>query len=313
MNTVEFVDGGAPGISAALLNEPFQIKTPSNDNGNIVVTIGTGRANFGSLPLVEKLTDSQLIITSPTINTTYYIFLKSDGTFVSNVSSDPQDGQVLLGAVVVGETLNTLSKLDLRGMLPGCYGTVPSLIVKNRTGNTPFVDFFTSGNSNYDARISCSGGNTTAGNGDINFAGKYIRINDEELNKWATLGDTVLYTANAERSAPYGSSFSKRFRVKYPGNYRIHAELRTNTIGWGATVTATARGVSSSAFSGLTTYTGANIDLIGVGANELISVTVTVGGDYYHQGATGYMKNVSLRCNYINYDPNNYTYGMVVD
>ncbi len=123
MNTVEFIDGNAPGISAALLNEPFHVKGASYDPvmDQITVTIGSGRAGFGFTTIIEKLTDSTLIITGPSINTEYYIFLQRDSTtpFKSATSIISLDGEVLLGKVSVGETKSSLTRYDLRGMLPG--------------------------------------------------------------------------------------------------------------------------------------------------------------------------------------------------
>ncbi len=120
MNTVEFVDGNAPGISAALLNEPFHLKGASYDEGVITVTIGPGRANFGGglSGIVEKLSDSSLTISTPAVNTTYYIFIESDGTFSYDTSSLPKMG-VLIGSVATGDPVTILTRDDLRGILPG--------------------------------------------------------------------------------------------------------------------------------------------------------------------------------------------------
>ncbi len=120
MNTVEFVDGNAPGISAALLNEPFHLKGASYDEGVITVTIGPGRANFGGglSGIVEKLTDSTLTISTPVVNTIYYIFIENDGSFSYNTSSLPKMG-VLIGSVATGDPVTILTRNDLRGILPG--------------------------------------------------------------------------------------------------------------------------------------------------------------------------------------------------
>lgn len=120
MNTVEFVDGNAPGISAALLNEPFHLKGASYDEGVITVTIGPGRANFGGglSGIVEKLSDSTLTISAPAVNTTYYIFIEPDGSFSYDTSSLPKMG-VLIGSVATGDPVTILTRDDLRGILPG--------------------------------------------------------------------------------------------------------------------------------------------------------------------------------------------------
>jgi hypothetical protein len=120
MNTVEFVDGSAPGISAALLNEPFHLKRASYDGGIITVTIGPGRANFGGgvSGIIEKLSDSTLTISTPVPKTTYYIFIQYDGSFFYSSSSLETTG-VLIGSVATGEQVNVLTRDDLRGILPG--------------------------------------------------------------------------------------------------------------------------------------------------------------------------------------------------
>ncbi len=120
MNTVEFVDGNAPGISAALLNEPFHLKGASYDEGVIAVTIGPGRANFGGglSGIVEKLSDSTLTIGTPAANTTYYIFIEPDGAFSYDTSSLPKMG-VLIGSVATSDPVTILTRDDLRGILPG--------------------------------------------------------------------------------------------------------------------------------------------------------------------------------------------------
>ncbi len=120
MNTVEFVDGNAPGISAALLNEPFHLKGASYDEGVITVTIGPGRANFGGglSGIIEKLADSTLTISAPVLNTTYYIFIEPDGSFSYDTSSLPKM-RVLIGSVATGDPVSILTRDDLRGILPG--------------------------------------------------------------------------------------------------------------------------------------------------------------------------------------------------
>lgn len=101
------------------INQPFWLKSATYDaaNDRIVVTIGPGRADWGGGTLTEKLTDSTLYITTPSINTIYYIFLKNDSTFIYSTSGIPGAGQVRLASIAVGATKDALTVSDLRGML----------------------------------------------------------------------------------------------------------------------------------------------------------------------------------------------------
>lgn len=101
------------------INQPFWLKSATYDaaNDRIVVTIGPGRTDWGGGILTEKLTDSTLYITAPSINTTYYVFLKNDSTFIYSTSGTPGSGQVRLASIAVGATKDALTVSDLRGML----------------------------------------------------------------------------------------------------------------------------------------------------------------------------------------------------
>lgn len=117
--TKEFQDGTSPGISAALLNEPFHITDATsydgtNDDLNIVV--GPGRADFGSGAFVEKLSDTTVTVSAPAASTTYYVFLRRDGTFRTSTSS-ARNGDARLGSVTTASDKTVSSRDDLRGIL----------------------------------------------------------------------------------------------------------------------------------------------------------------------------------------------------
>lgn len=112
-------------------NQPFWIKSAVYDVGTdtIAVTIGPGRVDWGGGDVTEKAADTVLDITPVAINTEYFVFVDqaTDGFTYSSVSAVPADGQVRLGSVATGADKATLTRDDLRGMLP-----VPTVL-----GETP--------------------------------------------------------------------------------------------------------------------------------------------------------------------------------
>lgn len=119
--TTEWVEGGAPGISAARLNEPFHVRAASFDsvNNRINVTIGPGRAAFLGV-IAERLADTIHHIAAPTVNTTYHIYVHSNNTFSHNTTGAEPAGAVRLGTVRTGAALaDPMTRTDVRGQLPG--------------------------------------------------------------------------------------------------------------------------------------------------------------------------------------------------
>lgn len=103
----------------AQINEPFYLKSAIYDSvGNkIDLTFGPGRAAFLGT-LVAKTADSTYSISAPTINTTYYVYLKSDGTYTHNTTGAEIAGAVQIWAVATGATVDAITKTDRRGQLP---------------------------------------------------------------------------------------------------------------------------------------------------------------------------------------------------
>lgn len=120
-HTTEWVEGGAPGLSAARLNEPFHVRAAAFDsvNNRINVTIGPGRAAFLGT-VVERLADSLHHIAAPVVNTTYHVYLHSNNTFSHNTTGIELAGAVRLGTVRTGAALaDPMTRVDVRGQLPG--------------------------------------------------------------------------------------------------------------------------------------------------------------------------------------------------
>jgi hypothetical protein len=114
----EFNSGSAPGLSSDRLNEPFHLKSMVYDsvNDKIDLTFGRGRVVFLDT-IVEKVLESTYSILTPTINTTYYIYLKNDGTYTHNTTGTTPAGALKLWAVSTGSTVDVLSKSDMRALI----------------------------------------------------------------------------------------------------------------------------------------------------------------------------------------------------
>lgn len=108
-------------IDQAAALAPYIPKSATYDSGNdqVNVTIGKGRADYGGGNIVSTTSDSTVVIASPTVSTTYYVFLNNDGTFSTGTVSTPGAGQTLLASVAVGATKSDLTTTDMRGILPG--------------------------------------------------------------------------------------------------------------------------------------------------------------------------------------------------
>lgn len=116
-----YVQGGAPGISADRLNQPFELKTAQYDAGNARVrcTIGAGRADFGgsfAAGVVEQTADATFDIPNPTINTTYYVYLTALG-FTYDTIGHAKAG-FRIARLVMGATLADPVITDVRGIAP---------------------------------------------------------------------------------------------------------------------------------------------------------------------------------------------------
>lgn len=115
----EFQNGSAPGISADRLNEPFHLKSVTYDaaNDRLVLVMGRGRETFGPGVVVSKAAEETVYLAAPVVNTTYYLYLASDGAWLTNTTGGAVAGAVLLWSIQVGATKDTLAKTDLRPLL----------------------------------------------------------------------------------------------------------------------------------------------------------------------------------------------------
>lgn len=106
------------------LGRPFFAKSYTYDAGNnrIAVVLSKGSAEFivnGAAVLVQKLADETYLIPAPAINTTYYIYIKSDGTYTHNTTGVPPAGSLRLWTVATGAAVSTLTRADKRFNITG--------------------------------------------------------------------------------------------------------------------------------------------------------------------------------------------------
>jgi hypothetical protein len=110
------------------VREPFRLKAAVYDstNNKIDATLGPGIADFLQT-IITKTTDSVYSIPTPAINTSYYIYLKNDGTFTHNTYGAEVDGAVKLWIVATGSTVDAVSTTDQRGRVSGSAQVVKDL------------------------------------------------------------------------------------------------------------------------------------------------------------------------------------------
>lgn len=100
--------------------KPFYLKSAIYDSTNdkIDLTFGPGRAAFLGT-LVAKDQDSTYSISAPAVSTSYYIYIKNDGTYTHNTTGEEVTGAVQIWKVTTGATVDQITTEDLRGQLPG--------------------------------------------------------------------------------------------------------------------------------------------------------------------------------------------------
>ena len=141
-HTTEWIEGNAPGISAARLNEPFHVRLAEFDapNNRVNTTIGPGRVSFLGGTVVERLVDTEHFIGTPVINTTYHVYIHENNTFSHNTTGVAPTGAIRLGTVRTGAALgNPTTRVDMRGQLVGesVTGTItidPALVPTSNVG-----------------------------------------------------------------------------------------------------------------------------------------------------------------------------------
>lgn len=115
-------------VAQAVFNNPFN---------RLDVFVGSGRATFME-KVIERRVGFVHQIPSPTINTSYHIYVHYGDWFFHNTTGHIIPGTVRLGVVAVGPTLNDLTITDVRGQLPGAAAA--ALAVRPVFTGTTFSD-----------------------------------------------------------------------------------------------------------------------------------------------------------------------------
>lgn len=109
-------------------NQGFHVKSVVYDSTNdeLDITVGPGRVDWGGDNITEFTADQVINVAAPATNTTYYVYVESDDTFHTSTSAT-YDGSaanaVRLASVATGADVSTLTRTDLRGILP-----IPSVL-----------------------------------------------------------------------------------------------------------------------------------------------------------------------------------------
>ena len=100
--------------------DDFNLRSVSYDSTNdeIDIEIGKGNARFPN-GLVSKSSNTNYSISTPLANTSYYLYLKNDGTFYHDTSGAELENYVLLHKITTGSSVDTITTEDLRSGLSG--------------------------------------------------------------------------------------------------------------------------------------------------------------------------------------------------
>jgi hypothetical protein len=129
-------------IDKLAVKEPFLLKSAVYDsvNNKIDATLGAGIADFLQT-IITKTADTVYSIPTPAINTSYYIYLKSDGTFTHNTTGAEVDGAVKLLIVSTGSTVDAVTTTDQRGKVGGSAQVVKDLLDTHESANDPHPQY----------------------------------------------------------------------------------------------------------------------------------------------------------------------------
>lgn len=115
--------------SQAQADQPFHLDAATYDSANnrLVLALNQGQAVFPGLTLVSA-TSATVYIATPATNASYYLYVQSTGSFVTNTTGNQLPGAVLLWKVTTGASVSTLTTTDLRGKVLGA-ANAPTLAV----------------------------------------------------------------------------------------------------------------------------------------------------------------------------------------
>jgi hypothetical protein len=141
-NTKTMLNENWDKIDKNTVRQPFLLKSSTYDsvNNKIDVTLGPGIADFLQT-IISKTVDIVYSIATPTINTSYYIYIKSDGTFTHNTTGAEVDGAVKLWIVATGSTVDVITTTDQRGQVSGSAQVVKDLLDAHEAALDPHSQY----------------------------------------------------------------------------------------------------------------------------------------------------------------------------
>jgi hypothetical protein len=107
------------------VDEPFYLKAAAYNETfhRLELTLGPGRAAFLS-NMVSMSSDSVFMIDAPSPNTSYYLFIHSDGSFSYQFIGNECFGGVLIWEVTTGDNVREIVTGDMRGRLCGAAARI---------------------------------------------------------------------------------------------------------------------------------------------------------------------------------------------
>ena len=179
---IESARDGETTLSARLIEilaetiQDFKITQVANDVGNnrLVVSINGGSASINNT--IVNVVNTTFNIQNPSINTSYYVFLNSNGTFTTTGSSVESSSNMLVGKVVVGDTLTVLSFTDERYFFTRGGGGNSEEVTNARTNNSGTTY------TNLKARLDAMDSNTVSSNTDIQAVEDYLTTVSVNIN-----------------------------------------------------------------------------------------------------------------------------------
>jgi microcystin-dependent protein len=111
--------------SQAQADEPFYLREAAYYDGLHVIqlTFGPGRAVFLN-HRVAKAEESVYQVATPTVNTSYFVYLTREGDYIHNISGVEIPGAILIWKITTGAQLGQISVEDRRGRLCGASARI---------------------------------------------------------------------------------------------------------------------------------------------------------------------------------------------
>jgi hypothetical protein len=180
----------------ALNKGPFYLHSATYDSTNdkIDATLGPGISDFLQT-IITKTVDTVYSIPTPAVNTSYYIYIKSDGTFTHNTTGAEVDGAVKLWIVATGSTVDAITTTDQRGRVSGSAQAVKDLLDSHEAAADPHPQYETSAEAQAKANTAETNAKTYSDNTKVPLDGTGTMTGPLEHNwnhsTWTYMGKPV--------------------------------------------------------------------------------------------------------------------------